>query len=163
MTAIGVGIAGVWVFLDQRKSARVAGRQQLLHRLAGEAGLSLTSEESIAGGLMGFDSTQEVLLVLRFEGRRPLSYTVRLADVASCMVLTVYKVLPTATTNLYSLNKLVDQVALQFHFRADAPPVLVPFYSARHHTVADLPGREARVRSWHRFLAGRQEEMSNRA
>lgn len=163
MTAIGVGIAGLWAFLDHRKSTRIAGRQQLLHRLAEKAGLSLTGEESIAGGLMGYDSAQGTLLVLQFEGGRPLWYTLPLADVVSCMVLTVYKVLPTAITNLYSINQQIDQVALQLEFGNGEAPALLPFYSARHHSLAELPEQEARARKWHRFLTDRQEEMGNRA
>lgn len=163
MTAIGVGIAGLWAFLDHRKSTRTADRQQLLHRLAEKAGLSLAGEEPIAGGLMGFDSTEGTLLVLQFEGGRTVWYTLPLEDVVSCMVLTIYKVLPTATTNLYSINKQIDQVALQLEFGNGEAPTLLPFYSARHHALAELPRQEARAREWHRLLTDWPEEMGNRA
>jgi hypothetical protein len=163
LTAMGVSIALVWAFLDARKSSGINRRQELLHRWANEAGLALTSVEPIAGGLMGFDSVQGVLLVLLPEGYRPKCNIIRLADVASSMVLTMYKVLRTATSNLYTLSKLIDKVALQFHFVNGDQPLLIPFYCARHQKVDSLPEREARAREWHQFLVSQEEEQSDRA
>jgi hypothetical protein len=153
MAAGGVSLALLWVLADRRKKSRRGQRFALLRGLGEASGLSLTSQELLAGGVLGFDAAKKVLLVLQFEGTRYDWYTIHLEEVTSCLVLTIYRVLPTATTNIYSINESIGEVVLQFQFSNGDPPVSVPFYSARHHRVDELPELESKVRSWQHFLS----------
>lgn len=162
MAALGVGSALVWVWFDRHRKGRPGRWYATLRRLGEAAGLSLTSQEVIAGGVMGLDMGRRVLLVVLFNGPRHQWFTIPLAETTSCMVLTLYQVQPTATTNIYTINESIDQVVLQFHFKNGDPPVAVPFYSARHHSVAELPAQEAKIRGWQHFLS-KLLEQSDRA
>ncbi|HEY1115761.1 MAG TPA: hypothetical protein VGE66_19490, partial [Chitinophagaceae bacterium] len=126
---------------------------RILQQAGAENGLSFTSQEKIAGGLMGFDNLGKVLLVLQFDGKRPSWHTIHLASVSACTVFTAYSVQPTAVTNLYSLGESVEEVVLQFEFTDGRPPAAIPFYHVRHHPVAALPELEHKVRSWQQFLS----------
>lgn len=153
MTVMGVSIALTWVFLEGRKRSRRKQRYRFLQQAGAENGLSFTSQEKIAGGLLGFDNLAKALLVLQCDGARPSWYTIHLAGVTDCTVVTTYSVQPTAVTNLYSIGESVEEVLLHFEFSDGRPPAAVPFYCARHHSVTDLPELEHKVHSWQQFLS----------
>ena len=119
-----------------------------LTALAKRFNLSLTKQESLRDQLIGLDSINRKLLLVKKEKDQAVCRVVDLQDLQHCSIKKVYSSIQAGDLQTKGLNHYLQSISLQLGFKTAAEPIAVHFYENGYNTVRQQSLLEAAAKKW---------------
>jgi len=120
---------------------------------ATEFNLSISKLEILKNRVIGFDDVNNKLLFLEAIGNKQDGYLIDLEEVEICTLKSEYGNIYNNRASNRSLEAHLNAIALEFNYKNEAPPTVLPFYDSKTNPAIERRARAEQAKKWQTFLS----------
>jgi hypothetical protein len=150
---ITIGLISGFVLMHKRKiEKRNKARIYMLNSTGEKLGLTFSGQEIMEKTVLGIDGVKQVLVVIE-SGKPDIVRSIRMADVATCIIYKDYEKINSGTGKNEKLTMQLRTIDLVFSFKESPGTITLCFYDSHVNHLFEEKTLETKARQWESLLS----------